>query len=78
MLRKIMNGALWPACPPLAMGFCDVDDVAAAHTLALFNEKASGRWELLSTDINYCSCSEEEALCPCIAAKPLPLVVSLL
>ena len=42
-MRKIMNGGYYPWAPRSGAGYVDVDDVAAAHTLAMLTPKASGR-----------------------------------
>ena len=43
LARKLMNGGYYPCCAPAAAGYVDVDDVAAAHTLAMVRLQASGR-----------------------------------
>lgn len=42
-MRKIMNGSYYPWAPRSGAGYVDIDDVAAAHTLAMLTPKASGR-----------------------------------
>ena len=42
-MRKIMNGGYYPWAPRSGAGYVDIDDVAAAHTLAMLTHKASGR-----------------------------------
>eukprot|EP00884_Botryococcus_braunii_P023174 jgi/Botrbrau1/9540/Bobra.0089s0002.1 len=42
-MQRVLNGDTW-CLPRLGMGIVDVDDVAAAHTLALFIPHASGRY----------------------------------
>ena len=42
-MRKIMNGGYYPWAPRSGAGYVDIDDVAAAHTLAMLTPKASGR-----------------------------------
>lgn len=42
-MRKIMNGGYYPWAPRSGAGYVDIDDVAAAHTLAMVTPKASGR-----------------------------------
>jgi len=42
-MRKIMNGGYYPWAPKSGAGYVDIDDVAAAHTLAMLTPKASGR-----------------------------------
>ena len=42
-MRKIMNGGYYPWAPKSGAGYVDIDDVAAAHTLAMVTPKASGR-----------------------------------
>ncbi len=46
MVKQILGGSVYPACPPVGMGLVDVRDVSAAHTLALFhpNAKVRRRW----------------------------------
>ena len=36
-------GGYYPWAPPSGAGYVDIDDVAAAHTLAMVTPKASGR-----------------------------------
>ncbi len=48
-MRKIMNGCYYPWAPRSGAGYVDVDDVAAAHTLAMLTPKASGRCALTSS-----------------------------
>ncbi|CAL5224580.1 g7286 [Coccomyxa viridis] len=43
-MRKIMNGGYYPWAPRSGAGYVDIDDVAAAHTLAMLTHKASGRY----------------------------------
>jgi hypothetical protein len=42
-LRKMLNGGYYPWAPKSGAGYVDIDDVAAAHTLAMVTPKASGR-----------------------------------
>lgn len=42
-MRKLMNGGYYPWAPKSGAGYVDIDDVAAAHTLAMLTPKASGR-----------------------------------
>lgn len=42
-MRKIMNGGYYPWAPKSGAGYVDIDDVAAAHTLAMLTPRASGR-----------------------------------
>ena len=42
-MRKIMNGGYYPWAPRSGAGYVDIDDVAAAHTLAMLTPAASGR-----------------------------------
>lgn len=42
-MRKLLRGAYWPAVPVIGMAIVDVDDVAAAHTLAMVTPAANGR-----------------------------------
>lgn len=42
-MRKLMNGGYYPWAPKSGAGYVDIDDVAAAHTLAMLNPQASGR-----------------------------------
>ena len=44
LVQKFIEGKNWPAVPPMGFGTVDVDDVAAAHALAAFTPKASGRY----------------------------------
>lgn len=37
------TGGYYPWAPPSGAGYVDIDDVAAAHTLAMVTPKASGR-----------------------------------
>ena len=49
-MAKLLNGFYYPFGAPLGMPFADVDDVAAAHCLALAVPEADGRcrfWEAL-------------------------------
>ncbi|CAL8464641.1 g4176 [Coccomyxa elongata] len=43
-MRKLMNGGYYPWAPKSGAGYVDIDDVAAAHTLAMLTPKASGRY----------------------------------
>lgn len=43
-MKYLMDGSFWPYIPPMGMPVVDVDDVAAAHCLALAKEEARGRW----------------------------------
>ena len=47
LMRKLLRGAYWPAVPMIGMGIVDVDDVAAAHTLAMVTPAANGRCEII-------------------------------
>ena len=51
-MRKLMNGSYYPYAPRSGAGYVDIDDVAAAHTLAMLTPQASGRsaLETLSLD----------------------------
>ena len=42
-LRKLMMGGYYPWAPKSGAGYVDIDDVAAAHTLAMLTPNASGR-----------------------------------
>lgn len=42
-MRKLMNGGYYPWAPKSGAGYVDIDDVAAAHTLAMLTPQASGR-----------------------------------
>jgi hypothetical protein len=42
-LRKLMMGGYYPWAPLSGAGYVDIDDVAAAHTLAMLTPHASGR-----------------------------------
>lgn len=44
LARRIMNGSMFPATAPVGMGVVDVEDCAAAHTLAALIPSASGRY----------------------------------
>ncbi len=43
MIRNILAGKAYPACPVLGFGMVDVRDVAAAHCLAMVHPAAEGR-----------------------------------
>ena len=45
-MRGLLTGAYWPMVPPVGMAFVDVDDVAAAHILAMATPAAKGRYAL--------------------------------
>ena len=45
-MRKLMNGSYYPYAPRSGAGYVDIDDVAAAHTLAMLIPQASGRSSL--------------------------------
>ena len=42
-MAKLLNGFYHPFGAPLGMPFADIDDVAAAHCLALATPEADGR-----------------------------------
>ena len=42
-MRKLMNGNYHPYAPRSGAGYVDIEDVAAAHTLAMLTPQASGR-----------------------------------
>lgn len=42
-MRKIVGGSYMGLLPNVTFCVVDVDDVAAAHTLAMLTEKAKGR-----------------------------------
>jgi dihydroflavonol-4-reductase len=44
LARRIMTGAMFPATAPVGLGIVDVEDCAAAHTLAALIPSASGRY----------------------------------
>ncbi|KAK9807731.1 hypothetical protein WJX72_007437 [[Myrmecia] bisecta] len=44
MMRQILNGASWPVVLRVSIPFVDVDDVAAAHVLAMLTPEAQGRY----------------------------------
>lgn len=46
-MRKLMNGGYYPWAPKSGAGYVDIDDVAAAHTLAMLTPKASGRLDMV-------------------------------
>ncbi|KAK9839285.1 hypothetical protein WJX81_005644 [Elliptochloris bilobata] len=43
-MRKLLNGGYYPWAPPSGAGYVDIDDVAAAHTLAMVTPSAQGRY----------------------------------
>ena len=43
-MAKLLNGFYYPFGSPLGMPFADIDDVAAAHCLALATPEADGRY----------------------------------
>lgn len=55
-MRKIMNGGYYPWAPRSGAGYVDIDDVAAAHALAMLTLKASDRCVLHGTAQLYCLC----------------------
>ena len=47
-MTKLLNGYFYPFASPVGMPFVDIDDVAAAHSLALATPEAGGRLSLSS------------------------------
>lgn len=44
LARRMLGGAMFPATAPVGMGIVDVEDCAAAHTLAALIPSATGRY----------------------------------
>lgn len=44
LARRIMNGSMFPGTAPVGLGVVDVEDCAAAHTLAAVLPSATGRY----------------------------------
>jgi hypothetical protein len=42
-MKFFISGDMYGWVPPVGMGVVDIDDVAAAHTLAMVTPEASGR-----------------------------------
>ena len=66
-MRKLMNGSYYPYVPRSGAGYLDIDDVAAAHTLAMLTPQASGRsaLETLSLGAVTAQLSMQCAACSC-------------
>jgi nucleoside-diphosphate-sugar epimerase len=58
-MRKLLNGGYHPWAPKSGAGYVDVDDVAAAHTLAMLTPQASGR-SISRAPPTECLCSAEQ------------------
>ena len=43
LVKRLLDGGLWPYAPPFFFGMVDVRDVAAAHVRALFYPSAGGK-----------------------------------
>ncbi|KXZ43334.1 hypothetical protein GPECTOR_94g656 [Gonium pectorale] len=53
LVKDILDGKAYPACPVLGFGCVDVRDVAAAHCLAMAHPAAQGRYVTVSRSIYY-------------------------
>lgn len=69
----MLTGKFWPAAPNLCLSYADLDDVAAAHTLALVTPSASGRY-IVSAESAPMVPFIREALLPRFKAYWLPAV----
>lgn len=47
-MANVLKGSYYPIGAPLRMPFADIDDVAAAHCLALAIPEANGRYTFTS------------------------------
>ncbi|KAG2451351.1 hypothetical protein HYH02_003955 [Chlamydomonas schloesseri] len=54
LLNQILKGRAYPACPHMGFGAVDVRDVAAAHTLAMSDPKAEGRYICVAKSMLMC------------------------
>ena len=53
MMVSMLSGFFYPAAPPIGLGFVDVRDVAQAHSLALLDPRAKGRYIAVSHSLNF-------------------------
>ncbi|PRW32669.1 heme peroxidase-related [Chlorella sorokiniana] len=78
-LKKLLDGSFWPFVAPLGLGTVDIDDVAAAHCLAMVQPEASGRyvlWERACLMTEVAAILREEFPAYCVPPLSAPLWLS--